>query len=171
MPVNIGQMYIKSNERSITMLEEWIRFEKRRPGIWDQEAIGLLNNVSYRLCNTKPDCDLVKRTSTKNIGSNATNDDGKVGHRKMAAVRTYSNPFQKYSSDFCPPSKQMDPCDSSVLYVHIICTIGKAKKVAKTKKLGFWMLQDYCQRSMLKNEFANRYNLNPVVNTQVLVER
>lgn len=73
--------------------------------------------------------------------------DGRRG--EVAVLRTYLPSYFSYSPNWCTIGSpdwvpRVDPCDWSVLYLHVICEAAAENKEAVLRAAGFWFL-DSCQ--------------------------
>jgi hypothetical protein len=139
-PVNAGFFYSRSNSDTIALFKEWIKTEKTHGHLDEQRSFGAMRGYYYEICDTKKQCGTIKQKKMKSLKKNAT----KIIGNSVVSVRRFPSPYSILKTGSCPAKTKVDPCRSTSIFVHPICTIGQKVKIHKLKLNGFWLLQESC---------------------------
>ncbi|PSC72525.1 hypothetical protein C2E20_4221 [Micractinium conductrix] len=135
---NAGHFVLLCTPASLSFAKAWVASAERaiEEGLTDQKVLPQLEEGSYLRCNTLCRC--------LHTDYNLTEQ----GQRQQVAVlRTYLPSHFVYSPNWCTIGSPdwvpaIDPCDWSVLYLHIICVSAAADKAAVLRAAGFWFMDD-----------------------------
>lgn len=126
--VNIGSIYFKSNFRTKNLVRSWLfrAFEAS-----DQVVFNGMAYQQWGLCDSPASCKALRKSG------------------KAAIIRHPS----LWKEGSCV-RESIDPCDTRALYVHILCVVGKEKKLEALRKLDLLFIKDEASGAI--NESAGR---------------
>ena len=173
-PINAGFFYSRSNADTIALFNKWVKTEYTHGHLDEQRSFGALRGYYYEICETRDECNIVKRRKMTTIRGNST----KSIETNFVSVRRFPSAYSVYRTGVCPTKKKVDPCLSTSVFLHPVCTVGQPSKMKRLKMNGFWLLREPCVKSQIyfltENKtasFLNLYRCKPSIYQKTDVER
>ncbi len=173
-PVNAGFFYSRSNNDTIALFKEWIITEKTLSHLDEQQTFGAMRGYYYEICDTKEQCRMIKEKKMKSFKNNSI----ETIQSNFVSLRRFPSIYHILKTRGCPTKTKVDPCQSGLILVHPICTVGQIWKIHTLKLNGFWLLQESCDvystNFSTQNKGLDRidiYRCKPIAFADPLAER
>ena len=119
--LNIGNVYMLSNARTKKLMATLLARIGNNRG--DQSLFNEQANLMWVLCDSKITCDTVK---SKDLVAVVRHPGFNAGSRDPCTKRRWES--------------ELGPCDSHLMYYHVLCVIGKQAKHDVYNAMQLWVL-------------------------------